>query len=400
MRPLSAKLLERPTLLTRIRWAIADLERCHLVPYVSTELEQAVGDALGIPVHGADPALAYLGTKSGSRELFARAGVPHPLGVEHDHAAAPTRSPRSPACAPRKPRLRQVVVKLDAGVSGEGNAIVELRRAAAARRAHRAARGSASASTRCDCEAAGVSLSVYLERLSRGGDRRGADRRRRAAQPERPARADARRRGADRLHARPDPRRPALPRLPLPGRAGVRAARSPRARGGSAHCWPRPARVGRAGIDFVVARDADGVWQRVRDRGQPAQRRHDASAGGARAALAAAPTTPTTAIFTRPVRLAAPLRRHRPSRVAAAAGARPRRPAAAGRAAAAGGGRLRRRLPHAELARRARPRRPDRDRQHGRRRAEPLRAGAGDCCSPRPPSTGLADSLWTLSHRH
>src|ERR1700710_2787511 len=39
VRPLSAKLLERPVLLTRIRWAIGDLERCHLVPYVSTELE-------------------------------------------------------------------------------------------------------------------------------------------------------------------------------------------------------------------------------------------------------------------------------------------------------------------------------------------------------------------------
>ena len=82
VRPLSAKLLERPRLLDRIRWAIPDIERCHLVPYVSTELEQAVGDALGIPVHGADPALAYLGTKSGSRELFERAGVQHPLGVE------------------------------------------------------------------------------------------------------------------------------------------------------------------------------------------------------------------------------------------------------------------------------------------------------------------------------
>jgi hypothetical protein len=36
VRPLSAKLLERPRLLARIRGAIGDIVRCHLVPYVST----------------------------------------------------------------------------------------------------------------------------------------------------------------------------------------------------------------------------------------------------------------------------------------------------------------------------------------------------------------------------
>ena len=55
---------------------------------MSTELEYELGRALGIPVEGADPALAYLGTKSGGRELFARAGVPFPLGVEHVRSRA------------------------------------------------------------------------------------------------------------------------------------------------------------------------------------------------------------------------------------------------------------------------------------------------------------------------
>src|SRR3954454_19827627 len=52
IRPLSAKLLERPTLLTRIRWAIADHEDAYLVPYVCTELEYELGRALGTPVNG------------------------------------------------------------------------------------------------------------------------------------------------------------------------------------------------------------------------------------------------------------------------------------------------------------------------------------------------------------
>src|SRR4051794_21048463 len=126
LRPLSAKLLERPTLLTRIRWAIEDHEDAYLVPYVCTELESALGKELGLPVQGADPALAHLGTKSGGRELFARAGVAHPLGIEHVRTRADVIAAIARLRAVR-PRLGQVVVKLDAGVSGEGNALVELR---------------------------------------------------------------------------------------------------------------------------------------------------------------------------------------------------------------------------------------------------------------------------------
>ena len=126
LRPLTAKLLERPTLLTRIRWEITDHEDAHLIPYVTTELEFALGKELGIPVMGADPALAHLGTKSGGRELFARAGVAHPLGIEHVRSRADVIAAIARLRAVR-PRIGQAVVKLDDGVSGEGNAIVELR---------------------------------------------------------------------------------------------------------------------------------------------------------------------------------------------------------------------------------------------------------------------------------
>ena len=37
---------------------------------------------LGIPMYGADPRLAELGSKTGCRRLFAEVGVPYPLGVE------------------------------------------------------------------------------------------------------------------------------------------------------------------------------------------------------------------------------------------------------------------------------------------------------------------------------
>lgn len=167
VRPLSAKLLERPTLLTRIRWAIEDHEHAVLVPYVTTELEFALGKELDLPVQGADPALAHLGTKSGGRELFARAGVAHPLGIEHVRSRADVIAAIARLRAVR-PRLGQAVVKLDAGVSGEGNAIVELRglpRPGARTELVKIAE-------RVDgmrLQAVNVALQEYFERLERGG---------------------------------------------------------------------------------------------------------------------------------------------------------------------------------------------------------------------------------------
>ena len=73
--PLSAKLLERPRLLDEIRSLAGDPDRAHLVPYNTTRLERDLALRLGIPMYGADPKFAALGTKSGGRALFAEAGV-------------------------------------------------------------------------------------------------------------------------------------------------------------------------------------------------------------------------------------------------------------------------------------------------------------------------------------
>jgi hypothetical protein len=125
-RPLSEKLLERPRLLRRIRDLIPDRDRAHLVPYNTTELERDVALALGIPMYGSDPRFFPLGTKTGCRRLFAECGVPHPLGEEElatmDEVAAAIVRMRA-----AKPSLEQVIVKLNEGVSGEGNATCDLR---------------------------------------------------------------------------------------------------------------------------------------------------------------------------------------------------------------------------------------------------------------------------------
>ena len=79
-RSLSLKLLERPRLLERIEAAVHDKDRAHLVCYNATFLERNLALRLGIPLYGADPRHLSFGTKTGCRQLFAKAGINHPLG--------------------------------------------------------------------------------------------------------------------------------------------------------------------------------------------------------------------------------------------------------------------------------------------------------------------------------
>src|SRR5438876_5558038 len=126
MRPLSDKLLARPRLIDRIRSLIMNSDRAHLVPFNTTNREKELALRLGIPMYGADPKFFPLGTKSGCRKIFMEENVPHPVGQENIgskedllDAIAQTRA--------KKPSIQQVLVKLNEGVSGAGNAIIDLR---------------------------------------------------------------------------------------------------------------------------------------------------------------------------------------------------------------------------------------------------------------------------------
>jgi len=123
-RPLTEKLLERPALLARIAERLRP-DRSFLVCYVVTELEKRLSERLQVPLLGTDPALAWWGTKAGGRELFASCGIPHPDGsalVHHldDLAEAIV------ALWEQQPQLRRCVVKLNEGISGQGNAPFQL----------------------------------------------------------------------------------------------------------------------------------------------------------------------------------------------------------------------------------------------------------------------------------
>lgn len=126
VRPLSDKLLARPRLIERIRSLIMDPDRAHLVPFNTTNREKELALRLGIPMYGANPKFFPLGTKSGCRKIFMEENVPHPLGHEDigskEDLLNAIREMRA-----KKPSIEQVMVKLNEGVSGEGNAIVDLR---------------------------------------------------------------------------------------------------------------------------------------------------------------------------------------------------------------------------------------------------------------------------------
>ena len=221
---LSAKLLARPRVLQEIAALIPNRERCHLIPYNATSLERDVALSLGIPMYAADPRLAELGTKTGCRRMFEELGIDHPLGVEDlrtvDDVVAALRDMRQ-----RRPGLTEAIIKLNDGVSGSGNAMLDLRDLPPS--------GDAGEDEAVRARVMGmalenpkVGLEPYLAAFEKGAGI--VEERITGEVLDQPQRADARtprrlRRAA--VHARPAARRrqrPGVPRLRLPRRPRVR----------------------------------------------------------------------------------------------------------------------------------------------------------------------------------
>lgn len=123
--PLTQKILQRPTLIQRLRKTIGDTGSAHMTAFNVTDLEKQLSVALGVPLYGAHPRLLSYGLKSGARQLFRELGVRvadgfEDLRDEHDMAEATVE------LAMRDERLRRVVVKLNDGFSGDGNGLFPL----------------------------------------------------------------------------------------------------------------------------------------------------------------------------------------------------------------------------------------------------------------------------------
>src|SRR6187551_414398 len=122
--PLTKKLLQRPGAIERIRALVAQPELALLLPFATSPDEVELAVRLGIPLYGADPALEWLGTKTGSRRVFADEGVPHARGFDVANEQDVLRAIGELDC-------KTAILKLDRGVSGLGNALVDVETALA-----------------------------------------------------------------------------------------------------------------------------------------------------------------------------------------------------------------------------------------------------------------------------
>ncbi|MBQ7501284.1 carboxylate-amine ligase [bacterium] len=124
-RPLTLKILERPSVIERIKAKIVNPALSYIEAYYNTELERELAAHLGIPLFGPSDDLNILATKSGTRGIFAKLGIAHPKGCGslyslEDIAQALIKL-RSEC-----PNLRKVVLKLNEGFSGIGSIVLDL----------------------------------------------------------------------------------------------------------------------------------------------------------------------------------------------------------------------------------------------------------------------------------
>jgi len=123
--PLTQKILDRPRLVERIGKAIGDPEMAHMVVFNATGLERTLAVRLGLPINACDPELTYLGHKTGSRRIFAAAGLDSAPGREGLRDVEDLIEALASLWA-EVPDARHLVIKLDDSFSGEGNALLNL----------------------------------------------------------------------------------------------------------------------------------------------------------------------------------------------------------------------------------------------------------------------------------
>ncbi len=121
-RAVAAKLLDQSELVESLR---ADLHGrlALLEPWNVTADEVELARRLDVPVNGTSPALWPLGFKSAGRRIFARAGVPVPLGSEDVHQVAEATAAID-RIRTEHPRAAGVVIKHDNSGAGDGNHVI------------------------------------------------------------------------------------------------------------------------------------------------------------------------------------------------------------------------------------------------------------------------------------
>ncbi|MGI0482670.1 peptide ligase PGM1-related protein [Geminocystis sp. CENA526] len=121
---LTQKILERPRLIKKIKDFLRP-NKSYMVCFNSTVLEQELSVKLDIPLLASSPELLYWGSKGGSREIFAQCNILHPEGSPLVYSIE-NLSREISLLLTKKPYLKKVVIKLNEGFSGEGNAVLDV----------------------------------------------------------------------------------------------------------------------------------------------------------------------------------------------------------------------------------------------------------------------------------
>nr|CAB3256677.1 IQ domain-containing protein H-like [Phallusia mammillata] len=122
---LASLLKYSPAALSRIRKLIGGREAYYL-PGVMHRDDLAVADALNIPVLGCEPEICHLySSKSGSRRVFAAAGVTAPPG-EHDVYSAQQLHESLAQLVCEYPHVKRWLLKVDAGFDGRCIAFIDV----------------------------------------------------------------------------------------------------------------------------------------------------------------------------------------------------------------------------------------------------------------------------------
>ncbi|MGK0366878.1 MAG: hypothetical protein ACI9QD_000008 [Thermoproteota archaeon] len=121
---LGEKILSNPETLNEVKEAIKG-KLSYLSVFITTEIEHKLAKELNIPLYGHETSLSYYLTKSGNKKIFRESDVPFCQSIE-DIKSVDALMDSIVTLWGKYRSLKRIMVKLDNGVSGIGNAILTL----------------------------------------------------------------------------------------------------------------------------------------------------------------------------------------------------------------------------------------------------------------------------------
>ncbi len=121
---LTGKLLRASEVMEGVKEFVDGDTSAYIFPFNVTELEGRFAEHVGLPLYGPRPDLVPLGSKSGSRRIAVRAGVPLLEGSEDLYSIEDVETAVM-ELKKNRPGAEAAVIKLNNGFSGQGNAIVD-----------------------------------------------------------------------------------------------------------------------------------------------------------------------------------------------------------------------------------------------------------------------------------